>query len=141
MLRIIAITSTEWLVAWFADWGLQNSWQANNKRQNWAIAVIHSFIYSTAFLFFYLWNPYNPLDTGDILKWLLIWWTHAIIDRLNGGAAWVRLYNWDWSDWKTGKPSAPLFVALSLDQMQHHLINIAILTWGEDWPTFLQLLS
>jgi hypothetical protein len=40
MLKIIAIASTEWLVAWFADWGLQNSWQANNKRQNWAIAVI-----------------------------------------------------------------------------------------------------
>jgi hypothetical protein len=82
MLKIIAIASTEWLVAWFADWGLQNSWQANNKRQNWAIAVVHAFIYSTPFLFFYLWNPYNPLEASDIVKWLLIWWTHAIIDRL-----------------------------------------------------------
>ncbi len=139
--KLIAIFATEWLAHWCSDWALQNSFIANRKRQSWAVAALHACIYCIPFLLFYLWNPWNPIDRLDLIKLAFIGVSHMVIDRLNFGALWVRIYNNDWKDWTIEKPTAPLFVAISLDQFQHHCINIVVLSWGCNWGELFQLLN
>jgi hypothetical protein len=141
MLKIIAIAATERLLHNAGDFALQNSFLANNKRQSWAIAFLHSLIYSIPFVLFYLWNPWNPLEWADVWKEVVIVGTHTVIDRLNLGAFWVRLYNQDWEDWRISKPSAPFWVAIAIDQWQHQVCNLVTLCWGEDWTQLFKFLA
>lgn len=138
-MALSVIFATEWIIHHTGDYPLQNSWLANNKRYHFWIAFTHSFVYSLPFVAFYLWNPLNPLTAIDLFQWAAIVFSHALIDYFNLGAFWVRLYNWDWKDWRENSPSAPLWVCLQIDQWEHHICNILILSvphW-HDWQNLL----
>lgn len=54
----------------WGDYLLQSSWMANNKTKAWLPAIVHATIYSLPFLLI-----------GSWLAVLVIWSTHAVIDR------------------------------------------------------------
>lgn len=149
MSHILAILGTSWLVHLIGDFPLQNSFLATRKRLDTGVwfapfvATLHGAIYSIPFLLFYLWNPCNPWTSLDGLEWGLIWGTHTVIDYLNLGAFWVRLYNWDWSNWQEEGAKTPLFVCIAIDQVQHFACNALILSlpfWSE-WGELLRFLA
>lgn len=60
----------QFLIHCFADYWLQNDWMAGNKKKDFRVALIHSFIYTCPFL----------LLTRSMLALFVIFITHAVID-------------------------------------------------------------
>lgn len=63
----------QFLIHCFGDYWLQNDWMACNKKNDFRVALLHSFIYTIPFL----------LLTRSILALFVIFITHAIIDGTN----------------------------------------------------------
>jgi hypothetical protein len=145
MVHLLAILATEWIVHWIGDYPCQNSVIAYNKRfalhasasknlKAISFCCLHGCLYAIPFYLFY--------SLGWHLAVVLAL-THIVIDYFGFGSLWARLYNWDWSDWRTNTPVAPFFVCLELDQGFHHCTNIAILSipyWAE-WAALRELLQ
>ncbi|HEY1810624.1 MAG TPA: DUF3307 domain-containing protein [Acidobacteriaceae bacterium] len=70
------------------DYLLQSDWMAQNKRRSWLPAAVHALVYSVAFLWLARTAP-RPL-----LAWLVIFGTHAVIDRFGLARYVVWAKNW-----------------------------------------------
>lgn len=78
------ITADQIVLHLIGDYILQSDWMAINKTKRMIPAVIHAFVYSVPFLSFQL----------SLLAWLVIFGTHAIIDRYRLARYVVWAKNW-----------------------------------------------
>lgn len=81
------------------DYWTQTQWMANTKVKSWYAAIKHATVYSLLFFIIGSWQAV-----------LVIWSTHAIIDRFSLAKRGIWLKNWygngEWSDLgPTGNPS------------------------------------
>ena len=60
----------QFLIHCFSDYWLQNDWMACNKKKDFRVALLHSFVYTIPFV----------LLTRSVLALFVIFITHAIID-------------------------------------------------------------
>jgi len=130
----------------WGDYLTQSDWMAQNKTKRWFPAISHATVYSLPFLLI-----------GSPLAVLVIWATHAVIDRFrlarylcwakNWIAPWETRWiaeargfhkippNWPWKDCKaTGyEPGCPVWMATWLmiiaDNTLHLTINYMALRW------------
>lgn len=65
------ITADQIVAHAIGDYLLQSDWMANEKTKRWVPAIAHAFVYSLTFLLFH----------PSLAAWLVIFGTHAVIDR------------------------------------------------------------
>lgn len=70
------------------DYLLQSDWMAQKKRSSWLPAAVHALVYSLTFIWLARTAP-RPL-----LAWLVIFGTHAVIDRYGLARYVVWAKNW-----------------------------------------------
>jgi len=114
----------------FGDYVTQSDWMAQNKTKSTFAAMIHATIYSLPFLLI-----------GSVRAFLVIWWTHLLIDRFRLARYVVFVKNfmgWPWPKWEdckaTGYPNqTPMWLSVWLmiaaDNTMHLAINYAALRW------------
>lgn len=78
------ITADQIVVHAIGDYILQSDWMANEKTKRWFPAFCHALVYSLPFLIF------RP----SITAWLVIFWTHSLIDRYRLARYVVWAKNW-----------------------------------------------
>lgn len=65
------ITADQIICHAVGDYLFQSDWMATKKTERWVPAVTHAFVYSLGFLLFH----------PSVVAWLVIFVTHAFIDR------------------------------------------------------------
>lgn len=65
------ITADQLVAHLVGDYVLQSDWMAQEKTKRWGVAMVHGFVYSLPFL----------MLRPSLAAFLVIWWTHALIDR------------------------------------------------------------
>ena len=103
------------------DYLLQNDWMAQEKTKQHKAAFIHAFIYSIGFYFLV-----------GFLGWLVIFFTHFLIDRYRLATYWIKLVNWNWQSTNFGfDNNKPLWMSVWLmiiiDNVWHILINTVVI--------------
>lgn len=113
------------LIHLFADYWLQNDFMALNKKNDFKIALLHSFIYALPFL----------LLTRSLLALFIIFITHAIIDGTNIIMKLNQIKNWDfktffiWDDKKIYdgfEANRPPFIRIWLLIIQDNILHLII---------------
>ncbi len=113
------------LIHLFADYWLQNDWMALNKKNNFRIALVHSFVYTLPFL----------LLTRNILALFVIFITHALIDGTHVVEVLNRFKNWNFSlhfsqeeKWcfYDGYKDRPTFIRVWLIIIQDNILHLII---------------
>lgn len=113
------------LIHLFADYWLQNDFMALNKKQNFLIAILHSFIYTIPFL----------LLTRSFLALFVIFITHTIIDGTNIVNKLNQIKNWNfntffvWDDRKIFdgfESNRPIFIRVWLLIIQDNILHLII---------------
>lgn len=97
------------------DYVLQNQWMADNKTKSWFPAIVHALVYMIPFLFV----------TQSPIALLVIFGTHAVIDRYRLAKYWCQFY-------RIGR-GAPDWLAVWLlilvDNTFHLIINYTCVTY------------
>lgn len=117
----------------FGDYVLQSDWMALKKRKSFLAALVHALAYSLPFL----------LLQPSLAAWLVIMFTHAVIDHLglakyvgfvknflappSGWPTWEKTNATEYSDEKPVWMSTWLFIIT--DNAMHLAINYAALRW------------
>lgn len=113
------------LVHLFADYWLQNDFMALNKKHNFLIALLHSFIYTIPFL----------LLTRSPLALFVIFISHTIIDGTNIVNKLNQIKNWNfntffvWDDRKIFdgfESNRPIFIRVWLLIIQDNILHLII---------------
>lgn len=115
------------------DYVLQSDWMALKKRKSFGIALVHAIVYSLPFL----------LLTQSLPAWLVIVFTHAIIDRFalakyvcfaknflappDAWPSWARTNATGYDEDKPVWMSTWLFILA--DNTLHLICNYAALRW------------
>lgn len=116
---------TSFLIHCFSDYWLQNDWMANNKKNYFSIALLHSFIYTVPFL----------ILTRSFLALFVIFITHAIIDGTNIVNKLNQIKNWDFGthfspdeQWcfRDGYKNRPALIRVWLIIFQDNILHLII---------------
>lgn len=120
---------TENIIFWglifhfIGDYLLQNDWMATNKTKENFPALIHAVVYSLPFIFI-------CVDAEGKLSysWLIILWSHFLIDRFRLATYWVKFINWNFKSKNFGfaeeKPAyMSAWLLIIVDNIIHILIN------------------
>ena len=102
------------LIHLFTDYWLQNDFMALNKKRNFLIALLHSFVYTIPFL----------LLTKSILALFVIFITHAIIDGTNIVTFLNKVKNWNF---KGGFTFNDTFICDGFDDSRPDYIRVWLL--------------
>ena len=100
------------------DFWLQSDWMAKNKKKNFKIALLHSFVYTLPFLFL----------TQNIISLSVILFTHAVIDGTDIVSRLSQIKNWNFK-YKSGynEDTTPnwmwVWLLIIQDNTLHLLIN------------------
>jgi hypothetical protein len=107
------------------DYCLQNDWMATHKTKAFLPAFIHALVYSV---------PFGYLTPSAV--WLIIVGTHFLIDRYRLAMYWVKLMNWQSSNFgfDEGKPVwLSFWLLIIVDNTFHVIINsVAIVLFYRD---------
>lgn len=121
------------------DYVLQTEQMAVRKLRSWTWAIVHALVYSTPF-FIYL-GIINGNWTHGLTAWLVIFGTHAVIDRMAIAATLCRIKNLAWfgedvpaKDENTGygidtPPYIRFWLVVIVDNTLHLIINHVALTY------------
>lgn len=117
------ITADQMLIHLIGDYVTQSDWMAIEKTKRWLPAILHALVYSAPFAVF---SPSIP-------AWLVIFASHAVIDRYRLARYVVWAKNWlgpnrPWSECSaTGYPAdRPAWLAVWLLIIADNIIHIAI---------------
>jgi hypothetical protein len=121
------------------DYVLQTEQMAVRKLHSWRWAIVHALVYSAPF-FIYL-GIINGNWTQGLTAWLVIFGTHAVIDRMAIAATLCRIKNLAWfgegvpaKDENTGygidtPPYIRFWLVVIVDNTLHLIINHVALTY------------
>jgi hypothetical protein len=108
---------SELLCHLWGDYLLQNDWLDNQKLKSIWVAMLHAFLYSLPFL----------LLTRSIIALLIIFGTHAIIDRYRIAAQFTKLANWKFDGDNGFAVDRPVWLTtwliIIIDNTMHLTIN------------------
>lgn len=118
------ITADQLVVHAVGDYILQSDWMAINKTKNLLPAVVHALVYSLPFCLF------RP----SLVAWMMIFGTHALIDRYRIARYVVWAKNWlgpnrPWGECSaTGYPKdrpdwLTVWLLIAADNIIHVVIN------------------
>ena len=113
------------LIHLFSDYWLQNDYMALNKKKDFKVALLHSFVYTLPFL----------LLTRSFLALFVIFITHAIIDGTDIVNQLNQIKNWNFKDffiWGENKifdgyeANRPPFLRVWLIIIQDNILHLII---------------
>lgn len=100
------------------DYWLQNDWMALNKKNNYLIALLHSFIYTLPFLFL----------TRNLVALFLICFTHSLIDGTHIVNTLNRIKNLNFSTYDGYAEDRPVWLRVWLIIFQDNTLHL-LLNW------------
>lgn len=123
---------TQLILHLVGDYVTQSDWMAQNKTKSTWAALCHATVYALPFL-----------AIASINAWLVIWFTHLLIDRFRLARYVAYAKNWMaprsyWHPWsecsttgyhKDSPPWLSVWLMIAADNTLHLAINAAAIAW------------